>query len=130
MVTESVNGVALRSMKDPGTAYDDPVLGKDPQPRHMRDFVHTINDLGGVHINCSIPNHAFYLVATGLGGFAWERAGRIWYETVIDDRMWHHIAFARFAQLTLSNAVRLYGNGSLEAKAVEDAWDQVGVVVD
>jgi len=130
LFTENVNGVALRSMKDPGNAYDDPVLGKDPQPRHMRDYVHTINDFGGVHINCSIPNLAFYLLATSLGGFAWERAGRIWYETVTDDRMWHHMTFARFAQLTLSNAVRLYGNGSEETEAVQDAWEQVGIVVD
>ena len=41
LLTSHVNGVALRSMKAPGTAYDDPVLGKDPQPAHMKDFVHT-----------------------------------------------------------------------------------------
>ena len=37
-------------------------------------------DSGGVHINSGIPNHAFFLVATALGGNAWEKAGRIWYE--------------------------------------------------
>ncbi len=31
----SVKGVALRSMKAPGTAYDDPRFGKDPQPATM-----------------------------------------------------------------------------------------------
>ena len=36
-------------------------------------------DNGGVHINSGIPNHAFFLAATILGGFAWERAGKIWY---------------------------------------------------
>jgi Zn-dependent metalloprotease len=127
LFTSNVNGVALRSMKDPGSAYDDPVLGKDPQPKHMRDFVHTIQDHGGVHINCSIPNHAFYLIATNLGGFAWERAGRIWYETLIDTRLGHHTMFQGFAQLTLSNAVRLYGNASQEAQAVRDGWSQVGI---
>ncbi len=34
-----INGVALRSMKAPGTAYDDPRLGKDPQPDHMDGYV-------------------------------------------------------------------------------------------
>ncbi|WP_446893643.1 M4 family metallopeptidase, partial [Acinetobacter sp. NS4_7] len=29
---EAVQGAALRSMSAPGTAYDDDVLGKDPQP--------------------------------------------------------------------------------------------------
>lgn len=33
----TVKGKALRSMKDPGTAYDDPRLGKDPQPGQMAD---------------------------------------------------------------------------------------------
>ena len=54
-------------MKAPGTAYDDPVLGKDPQPAHMNDYVHTTEDNGGVHTNSGIPNHAFYLAATDLG---------------------------------------------------------------
>jgi hypothetical protein len=50
LLRPSVHGVALRSMKAPGTAYDDPVLGKDPQPAHMDDFVHTTADNGGVHL--------------------------------------------------------------------------------
>ena len=34
-----ISALGIRSMKAPGTAYDDPVLGKDPQPGHMRDFI-------------------------------------------------------------------------------------------
>ena len=37
-------GVALRSMKAPGTAYDDPVLGKDPQPADMDGYVELPTD--------------------------------------------------------------------------------------
>src|SRR6185436_7778266 len=84
LLAAGVNGVALRSMKAPGTAYNDPVLGKDPQPAHMKDYVNTISDNGGVHINSGIPNHAFYLVATEIGGSAWEKAGNIWYMTLRD----------------------------------------------
>ena len=47
-------------MKEPGSAYDDPVIGKDPQPGHMNDYVKTTSDNGGVHINSGIPNRAFY----------------------------------------------------------------------
>ena len=57
-------------MKAPGTAYDDDVLGRDPQPAHMRDYVETTEDNGGVHINSGIPNKAFHLVATALGGYS------------------------------------------------------------
>ena len=66
-------------MKAPGTAYDDPRLGKDPQPAHMDDYVETTEDNGGVHINSGIPNHAFYLAATALGGrgLGGRRAGLV-----------------------------------------------------
>src|SRR4030066_1456 len=60
LFTRNVNGTGIRSMKDPGSAYDDPVLGRDPQPGHMKDYVKTTEDNGGVHINSGIPNRAFY----------------------------------------------------------------------
>jgi Zn-dependent metalloprotease len=127
LFTENVNGVALRSMKAPGTAYDDPVLGKDPQPAHMNDFVRTFADNGGVHINSGIPNHAFYLVATQIGGYAWEKAGRIWYDTLRDPQLRSNANFTRFAQLTLQHAEQLYGAGSPEQEAVRSGWSQVGL---
>jgi Zn-dependent metalloprotease len=120
-----VTGEALRSMKAPGTAYDDDVLGKDPQPAHMRDYVETIADNGGVHINSGIPNHAFYLLATSLGGNAWEKAGRIWYETLRDQRLKTTVPFRGFARATVRVAERDYG--SAEADAVWQAWDAVGI---
>ena len=129
LFTASVNGVALRSMKDPGTAYDDPVLGKDPQPGHMKDYVRTNQDNGGVHINSGIPNRAFYLAATAIGGYAWEKAGRIWYETLRNPRLRPNTRFRTFASLTVDVAGTLYGTGSSERKAVKDAWDQVGIKV-
>src|SRR5919202_3361246 len=49
LFTTRVNGVALRSMKAPGTAYDDPTLGRDPQPAHMSNYDNTTADNGGVH---------------------------------------------------------------------------------
>ena len=68
LFTTAVRGKAVRSMAAPGTAYDDPVLGRDPQPSHMRDYVETDDDNGGVHINPGIPNYAFYLAFARLGG--------------------------------------------------------------
>jgi Zn-dependent metalloprotease len=127
LFTSNVQGVALRSMQAPGTAYDDPVIGKDPQPAHMDDYVRTYEDNGGVHINSGIPNRAFYLVAVGIGGNAWERAGRIWYETLRDAGLRTTTGFKRFAQLTVRNAGRLYGQGGVEQRAVVEAWAQVGI---
>lgn len=127
LFTKNVKGVALRSMKAPGTAYNDPVLGKDPQPAHMKNFVYTFEDNGGVHINSGIPNHAFYLAAVKLGGNAWEKAGRIWYETLRDSKLRPLTGFRRFARLTIDNAGRLYGVESTVQKAVRTAWSEVGI---
>ena len=41
-----VQARALRSMLEPGTAYDDPRLGRDPQVGSM-DYSETIEDNGG-----------------------------------------------------------------------------------
>src|SRR5262249_21320073 len=97
LFTAKVQGVALRSMKAPGTAFDDPVLGKDPQPGHMRDYVTSMSDNGGVHINSGIPNRAFYLVSAALGGHAWEAPGHIWYATVRDRMLRSNASFKQFA---------------------------------
>ncbi|MER7788054.1 M4 family metallopeptidase [Streptomyces sp. NPDC097640] len=126
LLADRVTGVALRSMKAPGTAYDDDVLGKDPQPATMEHYVRTSRDNGGVHINSGIPNHAFYLAAQALGGHAWERAGQIWYDTLIGGELAADADFAAFAQLTVATAQSRYGDGE-EQRAVLDAWAKVGI---
>jgi Zn-dependent metalloprotease len=123
LFTEAVQARALRSMRAPGTAYDDPVLGRDPQPAHMRDYIDTEDDNGGVHLNSGIPNRAFYLAASALGGYAWENAGRIWYDTLCDSALGRDADFAAFASLTVAHA-RAAG---AEA-AVREAWRTVGVL--
>jgi Zn-dependent metalloprotease len=126
LLAPRVTGSALRSMKAPGTAYDDDVLGKDPQPATMDDFVRTGRDNGGVHINSGIPNHAFYLAATTLGGNAWERAGQIWYDVLTGGRLKSDALFTDFAALTVEAAKDRYQDGE-ELQAVLKAWEQVGV---
>jgi Zn-dependent metalloprotease len=121
------DGQALRSMKAPGTAYDNNLMGKDPQPADMAHYVHTLQDNGGVHINSGIPNRAFYLVATALGGNAWVKAGQIWYDTICDPQLRPFSSFAAFAGRTIVNAGHRYGTNSVERKAVIEAWRQVGM---
>ena len=128
LFTSNVNGVGIRSMKAPGTAYDDPKIGKDPQPAHMKDYVNTVSDNGGVHINSGIPNHAFYVVATEIGGFAWEKAGQIWYLT-LKSKLSSSSNFQNCADMTYQAAGELYGTGSLEQQAVKTGWTEVGITV-
>jgi len=104
LLRPGVEGVALRSMAAPGTAYDDPVLGKDPQPASMSGFVDTREDDGGVHVNSGIPNKAFHHVATAVGGHAWEVVGRVWYDVLRSPDLRPDCDFASFAALTVATA--------------------------
>jgi Zn-dependent metalloprotease len=128
LFTNKIKGIALRSMKEPGSAYNDPTIGKDPQPGHMKDYVDTSSDNGGVHINSGIPNKAFYLTAIELGGYAWERAGRIWYIT-LTERLRERSNFQNAADTTSEVAGTLYGKSSREQNAVKKAWVQVGIKI-
>jgi Zn-dependent metalloprotease len=113
---------ALRSMKDPGKAnpYDD-------QPATMDDYVQTAEDSGGVHTNSGIPNHAFYMIATTLGGYAWEGAGLIWYDTMRDPKIKPNASFEDFANATLRAAQQRFGAQSAQVSAVQKGWEAVKV---
>jgi Zn-dependent metalloprotease len=109
---------ALRSMKEPGKANP-----HDDQPADMDGYVVD----GDVHTNSGIPNRAFYLVASTLGGNAWDAAGPIWYATLRDNRLQPTATFQEFARLTVANAQQTYGAQSKEVDAVTGAWDIVKV---
>lgn len=127
--TGNIRGIGIRSMKAPGSAYDDPLIGQDPQPAHMQNYVDSPDDNGGVHINSGIPNHAFYRVAQEIGGFAWEKAGRIWY-AALRDRINSTTNFQSMANLTYEEAGTLFGANSLEQQAVRNGWAGVGILVE
>ena len=124
----SVQGKGIRSLKAPGTAFDDPVLGKDPQPAHMKNYVKGLDDNGGVHTNSGIPNHAFYLAAVKIGGNAWETVGPIWYQALQSPLLRKAAKFSSFAQLTVATAQQLFPGG-IESQAVRESWAEVGIVV-
>ena len=120
---------ALRSLKAPGTAYQSDIAGTDPQPDHMDRFVTLPDtyggDWGGVHYNSGIPNKAFYLAATGIGGNAWDAAGHIWYESLLAST--EYTQFQEFADTTYAKAGQLYGTGGDEQQTVAEAWRDVGI---
>ncbi|MBK4784337.1 MAG: peptidase M4 family protein [Pantoea sp. Pent] len=125
LLAAGIKGSGLRSMSAPGTAYDDPLLGKDPQPADMDHYIDTREDNGGVHLNSGIPNRAFYLAATALGGFAWERAGQAWYDTLCDKELPQDADFSTFARFTVQHAAKRFDN--TVAQAIQSAWHEVGV---
>jgi Zn-dependent metalloprotease len=119
-------GEALRSMRYPGTAYDNPIMGADPQPAHYDDRYTGSADNGGVHINSGIPNRAFYLAASDLG------------DTLLATRIWYHALHflpsnATFSQAAdqVANSARILVKAGVVPKGatqiVRGAWRAVGV---
>jgi Zn-dependent metalloprotease len=62
-----------------------------------------------------------------IGGYAWEKAGKIWY-IALRDRLRSKANFKRAANTFIKVAGELYGIDSKEQKAVQNAWKKVGVI--
>lgn len=129
LFTESSGIKALRSLSDPGNAYNHPAIGRDRQVSHMRDYIelpdNVNNDNGGVHRYSGIPNHAFYHFATTLGGYSWEVAGQVWFDTLRNANLPPECDFLTFARETVRIARDNYGNDV--AGILLNAWHAVGL---
>jgi Zn-dependent metalloprotease len=119
-------GEALRSMKAPGTAYDNALMGKDPQPDHMNNYYAGPADNQGVHINSGIPNKAFYLTAIEIGT---DRAALIWYTGL--QKLWATAVFNDAVDVLVESARLLVKVGQVPAgspQVVRAAFKAVGIL--
>ncbi len=114
------HGLAIRSLKDPGNRQQ--TWYEDEQFKTMDQYV----DGADVHDGSGIPNHAFYLAARKIGGYAWEKAGPIWYEAFA--KLKPRATFQDAARATVDAASQRFGVKSKECKAVMSAWLAVKVV--
>lgn len=114
-----VEGQALRSIKEPGTAY-----ASDKQISHMKDYHVGMR----IHYSSGIPNRAFYLTCKEIGNntYSWEKAGKIWY-IALKDRLSEYSKFQDAADLLFDIAGALFGNDSKEQNAVYKGWEAVGI---
>lgn len=113
-------GRAVRSLKSPGN--ERVTWRGDEQMRSVEQYY----DGCEVHDASGIPNHAFYRAAMKIGGYAWEKTGRIWFEAY--DSLKPTAQFTDFARATLAVAERRHGATSLERKSIHAAWKKVGVL--
>lgn len=112
-------GRAVRSLRSPGN--ESITWRGDEQMRSMEQYY----DGCDVHDASGIPSHAFYQAARKIGGFAWEKAGRIWFAAY--DSLKRDAQFTDFARATLAVAEKHHGRASIEYKAVDSAWKKVRV---
>lgn len=109
---------SLRNMADPGSRQC-----LSPQPSHYSDYTPG----GDPHENSGIPNHAFYLAATYVGGRSWEKTGKVWYAALTSPKAIAATDFGEFAALTRSAARSLFPHDRDVYRGIDDAWTRVGI---
>ncbi len=121
---------SLRSLSDPskypvGKIYAPYGDGSGMYPSHMDEYYDLPLDLdnGGVHINSSIINHAAYITGEQIGK---EALGQIYYRA-LTVYLTPESNFSDARAAGIQSALDLYGEGSAEAKAAEDGFNQVGI---
>jgi Zn-dependent metalloprotease len=114
---------ALRDMLNPGTAFDNPDLGKDDQPATMSKYVQG----GDVHTNSGIPNKAYATFCVAVDGYAFEGPWQVFYHTYAGkDRVGSDASFQDFANRTVEVCDRDFHSG---VDALRKAWAGVEIIV-
>ena len=114
----------MRNMANPAALTFD---GHRPYPTKMSEFFYTHEDEGGVHVNSSIINRAYYLLAAGLDGAIGLRAAeRIFYRALTV----HLVQNSQFVDARLAciqAAEELFGPESVQARKTVEAFDAVEI---
>ena len=117
-------------------SFSNPQSVRDPDHYSIR--YRGDEDEGGVHINSSIVNHAYYLMVMGgtnrvsgisvkgIGFDQMERMERIFYRGFV----YYLVPSSNFSdarEATIRAARELYGAGGVEEQTVRAGWNAVGV---
>ena len=117
----------LRSLSDPSSINIQAGL---PYPEKMSDYINTSQDNGGVHLNCTIVEYAFYMLAEGLTeAIGIQDAEKIFYRALV----YHLVSNSQFIDARLAcidAAEELFGDGSNQAARVAAAFDAVEIFDD
>jgi thermolysin len=120
--------------------FIDPLSLGDPDNYQVRCDAQCPEDFdnGGVHINSSIANHAFYLMVMGgrnrtsgiqVQGLGIDQMDKI--ESIFYRAFFFYLVpssdFADAREATIRAARELYGSGSIEEQTVRNGWTAVGV---
>jgi Zn-dependent metalloprotease len=108
----------LRDMSNPAAAH---CLA--PQPIHFSQYRPGMDP----HDSSGIPNFAFYKAAIGIGGYSWQKAGKIWYKALTGFGPQPNMKMKAFAQTTRKVAKTLYPKDASALAAVDQAWKAVGL---
>jgi thermolysin len=116
--TPGTPGDALRNMADPSAGG---------QPEHMSEYVETVYDSGGVHINSGIPNHAAYLTSEGPGYGIGRLATQQIYYRALTTYLTAGSDFLDNLNALLQSAAELFPGDATKTAAVARANAAVGI---
>lgn len=120
-------GEVFRDMRNPGLIK----FGDQPYPSKMSEYVDMANtsnsDHGGVHVNSSIINHAYYLLAEGLPNAVGLRdAEKIFYRA-LTKHLQKQSQFIDTRLACIASAEELFGTNSVQVQKVGEAFDGVEI---
>jgi len=118
------NGEPLRDLSNPSRTED---------PSHMKDYLHTSNDNGGVHTNSNIHNMAVYNVLTAKGSqgqhiFSAIDVAVLYYLCL--ERLNRTATFSKTKQVLVDVAKTYYAgvpDMNQKVKYITQAYDDVGI---
>lgn len=126
-----INGDSFR-------ALDNPNENEHPDTYKGDFWSYTAHDRGGIHTNCTVIGHWFYLGSNGgngvndhgftyaVNGIGISTMAEILYEAQ-KNYFTTETNYYTARILTIQAASMLYGESSQEAQTIIDAWDAVGV---
>lgn len=109
IMADPLYGEALRNMAEPGTAYDNPTLGRDPQPRDMSGYFDA-----DPHLMSGITNRWFYLICQEIDI---TPGATIMYQTL--QNLWPTAQFSDAALVASSQAAILARQGTVPRNAAQ-----------
>ena len=125
---DTVRGSAHAAWRDLGNPANPQV--KEPGPKTMAEYQNLPNtpegDLGGVHVNSTIPSHAAYLFTAGENGLGREKAEKIVYRA-LTQYLTQYAEFVDYRRAVISAAKDLHPNGP-EAQIVAQAFDTAQIL--
>lgn len=126
-VRDGVRG--LRDMVNPGTAYDNPKIGKDLQVKDVPALQQFIAENGkkvDPHIGSGPANRAFALAAIELEEESWKRAYVVMYNTL--PLLKPDATYLECAEKSIQVAQTLFHDDPKVEGAFVKAWTAVGVL--
>ena len=114
----------IRNMANPAAFTFPP--GR-PYPTTMSEFVHIQEDNGGVHINSSIINRAYYLLAAGLNGAIGLRDAEQIFYRALTVYLTRNSQFVDARLACIQAAEDIFGTESTQAGKTVEAFDAVEI---